>query len=185
VINQFAQGDSKMNFVQWVGVGCVTLVTIDCKCAQAGVAGEIVKQVGKAATRVVAGEVVELGVKSVTKQMVKKLGQESVEAVAKKGATKLLSKGGVIDDVAAAAWRNKGTLTGGVVLATVVANPKDSLAAGASILSTGINASASNIAGPIATEAAKGVGGAAWLLLAFGCLGMIAVKIYRRVRRAT
>ena len=146
--------------------GLVMMICFACgpMKLQAGVGTEIVKQAGKAATKVVAGKIVESGTRNVAKQLAVKLGVEAAESTAK-GAASIIAKGGLGDDVAKFAWRNKGTIVGGAALATAVANPKESIAASANLLGQGIQAGASNVAGPIATKVAKDTGGVFWVLV--------------------
>jgi len=54
---------------------------------------------------------------------------------------------------------------GGAVLATAITNPKDALAAGASVVGTGINATAQHVVKPISQKVADDTGGIVWLLL--------------------
>lgn len=142
----------------------------------AGVGGEIVKQTGRAISRVVIGKVAETGVRNTAKQLVKKIGHESAEAIAKKGVTTLATKATVIDDAANVMWRNKGVIVGSAALATAVANPKESFAAGASVLGTGITAGAEHVVGPLSHKVANDAGGLG-LLLSGLCIVVVGLAL--------
>lgn len=162
----------------------LALVVTAGSSASAGVGTEVVKQLAKAAARTVGGEVAEQGGKAAVRKVIERASSEVVEQVGKLGSKSVLGAGGVVDDVANAAWRNKGVITGAAVLGTAVANADAVMAAGADVVESGINTSAENIALPLATSAANQLAAMMWVLLGVALLGaLVGLRCYRMARR--
>lgn len=136
----------------------IAVLSLSCWLAasisHAGVGGEMLKRGGRHVGRWFSGEAAETGAKATGKTVIKQLGQEAVEAAEKSGAN-VLAKGGAGDEFGDFMWRNKGIIAGTAVVATLVANPEESIAASEEILETSINATAEKLVAPVVVSVAK------------------------------
>lgn len=159
------------------------LASVTASTVFAGIGTQAIKQAAKAATKVIAGDVAEQGGKAAVRNVIKQASDDIAKHTGKSATSSVLSKGSALDEVADAAWRNKGTLAGAAVLGTVVTNPEAAIAASADVVEAGIVASAEYVAEPIAQRAAEPLAGLLWLLVMLIPVSMLGAYLHFRDKK--